>query len=152
MDVTIGIAGTSGDIVFVAAHLARDLALASLREVIIFVRSAKNDFEGVGSKIFFKVRDVSPHVSFCIAWDMFVFNAEARPLASQPFLSYRGEWCYDVSELNLAIKATARRAGLDPAKFESYSLRIAGACILASCNVPAYVVQKAGRWRSDVFL
>ena len=152
MDVTFGMDDASGGIAFVTAHLARDLALASLREVIIFVRSAKNDFEGVGNKICFKVRDVSPQVPFCIARDMFVFNADARPLASQPFLSYRGQWCYDVSELNLAIKATARRAGLDPAKFESYSLRIAGACILASCNMPAYVVHKAGRWRSDVFM
>ncbi len=118
------------------AYQARDLAVSLLREVMIFVRSAKNDFEGVGNKISFKVRAVITDVPFCIATDMFVFNAEARALASQPFLSCRGQWCYDVSHLNLAIKVTAKRAGLNPARFESYSLRIAGACILASHNVP----------------
>ena len=141
-----------GSIAFVVAYLARDLAASSLREVIIFVRSAKNDFEGVGNKISFKVRAVTSDVPFCIATDMFVFNAEARALASQPFLSYRGQWCYDVSHLNLAIKLTAKRAGLNPGRFESYSLRIAGACILASHNVPSYVIKMAGRWRSDAFL
>jgi len=151
-DIWFGMELVPGSITFVVAYLARDLAVSLLREVIIFVRSAKNDFEGVGNKISFKVRAVTTDVPFCIATDMFVFNAEARALASQPFLSYRGQWCYDVSYLNLAIKVTAKRAGLNPARFESYSLRIAGACILASHNVPSYVIKMAGRWRSDAFL
>lgn len=152
MDVTFGLELTAGSIAFMSAHRARDQLPHFLREVIIFVRSAKNDFEGVGNKIAFKVRDITPTVPFCLASDMFAFNAMARPEATQPFLSYRGEWCYDVSHLNLAMKATAARAGLDPDRFESKSLRIAGACILASNNIPSYVIKMAGRWKSDVFM
>jgi hypothetical protein len=149
MDVTFVLELTSGRLSFLAAHLARDAARISLREVIVFVRSAKNDFEGVGNKIAFRVRDLSPSVPFCIASDMFQFNAMAQPRADHPFLSYQG---HDVSYLNQAIKATAVRKTLDPRRFESKSLRIAGACILASNNVPNYVIKMAGRWKSDVFM
>ena len=44
------------------------------------------------------------------------------------------------------------RRDLDPRRFESKSLRIAGACILASNNVPNYIIKMAGRWKSDVFM
>jgi len=152
MDVTFVLELTPGRSSFVAAHQARDLAISALREVIIFVRSAKNDFEGVGNKIAFRVRELSPSVPFCIATDMFRFNAMAQPRADHPFLSYRGQWCYDVSYLNQAIKATAVRKNLDPRRFESKSLRIAGACILAANNVPNYIIKMAGRWKSDVFM
>ena len=83
---------------------------------------------------------------------MFVLNADARPLADHPFLSYRGQWSYDVSHLNAAIKWTVAKCDLDPHRFDSVSLRIAGACILAAANVPDYLVRKAGHWKSDVFL
>ena len=83
---------------------------------------------------------------------MFRFNAMAQPRADHPFLSYRGQWCYDVSHLNQAIKATAVRKNLDPGRFESKSLRIAGACVLAANNVPNYIIKMAGRWKSDVFM
>ncbi len=92
------------------------------------MRSAKNDFEGVGNKICFKVWAITPTVPFCLASEMFVLNAEARPLSEHPFLSYRGQWSYDVTHLNTAIKRTVVRIGLDPKRFDSVSLRIAGAC------------------------
>ena len=77
-----------------AAHLARNLAISALREVIVFVRSAKNDFEGIGNKIAFRVRELSPSAPFYIASDMFRFNAMAQPRADHLFLSYRDQWCY----------------------------------------------------------
>ena len=141
-----------GTTTFVPAPAARDLSIAHLREVILFVRSAKNDFEGVGNKICFKVRAITPTVPFCLASEMFVLNADARPMSEHPFLSYRGQWSYDVAHHNTAIKRTVVRIGLDPKRFDSVSLRIAGACILASANVPDYLIKKAGRWKSDVFL
>ena len=79
MDVTFVLELTPGRFSFLAAHLARDVAIDSMREVIVFVRSAKNDFEGVGNKIAFRVRDLSTSVPFCIASDMFRFNAMAQP-------------------------------------------------------------------------
>jgi hypothetical protein len=41
---------------------------------------------------------------------------------------------------------------LYPRRFESKSLRIAGGCILATNNVPNYIIKMAGRWKSDVFM
>ena len=85
---------------------------------------------------------------------MFEFNKEARPEAEHPFLSWQGKWCYDVSHLNLAIKQTVVRARfhLNPKLFESHSLRIAGATILAAAGVPDYIIQKYGRWKSDTYI
>ena len=57
-----------------------------------------------------------------------------------------------MTHLNTAFKRTVVRIGLDPKRFDPVSLRIAGACILASANVPDYLIKKAGRWKSDVFL
>ena len=100
----------------------------------------------------FCVRPLTADVPFCLATEMFVLNADARPLADHPFMSYRGQWSYDVSHLNAAIKWTVAKCDLDPRRFDSVSLRIAGACILAAADVPDYLIRKAGRWKSDVFL
>ena len=44
------------------------------------------------------------------------------------------------------------KCDLDPHRLDSVSLLITGACILAAANVPDYLIRKAGRWKSDVFL
>jgi hypothetical protein len=152
MDVDFVMERSPGVMTFVKAHHARELPVAHLHEVVLFIRSAKNDFEGVGNKIAFCVRPLTADVPFCLATEMFVLNADARPLADHPFLSYRGQWSYDVTHLNAAIKWTVAKCDLDPRRFDSVSLRIAEACILAAADVPDYLIRKAGRWKSDVFL
>jgi hypothetical protein len=152
MDVDFVMERSPGVMSFVKAHHARELPVAHLHEVVLFIRSAKNDFEGVGNKIAFCVRSLTADVPFCLATEMFVLNADARPLADHPFLSYRGQWSYDVSHLNAAIKWTVAKCDLDPRRFDSVSLRIAGACILAAADVPDYLIRKVGRWKSDIFL
>ena len=152
MDVTFVFRLTPDTEVFVLAHLAYDMDVSALVEVIVFIRSAKNDHEGVGNKASVPVHPISPDAPFCLATDMFVFNKMARPHANDPFLSFQGKWCYDVSHLVQAMKFVAVRKGLDPARFSQYSLRIAAACILAASGVPDSAIRKAGRWRSDTFL
>jgi hypothetical protein len=58
MDVTFVLELVPGRSSFVTAHQARDLAISALRDIVIFVCSAKNDFEGVGNKIAFQVREL----------------------------------------------------------------------------------------------
>ena len=53
MDVDFVMDRSPGAVTCVKAHHARDLPVTHLREVMLFVRSAKNDFEGVGNKIAF---------------------------------------------------------------------------------------------------
>ena len=55
--------------------------------------------------------------------------------------------------LNEAMKLTVQRAKyhMDPKRFESYSLRIAGASIMAAAGIPNYTIKKIGRWKSDCF-
>ena len=139
---------------FIPAHLARNMDLTFLREVIVNISSAKNDLEGVGSRISIRVQPISSDRPFDIASTMFEFNKVARPEAEHPFLSWQGKWCYDVSHLNLAIKQTVVRARfhLNPKLFEFHSLRIAGATILAAAGVPDYIIQKYGRWKSDTYI
>ena len=152
MDVTFVFRLMSGEDVFVLAHLAYDMDPKFLTEVIIFIRSAKNDYEGVGNKVCCGVRVTSDTVPYCLATEMFVFNKLARPHATHPFLSYRGQWVYDGAHLSQAMKTTAVHKGLDPNRFAQYSLRIAAACILAALDYPDSAIRKAGRWKSDVFI
>ena len=90
MDVTFVFHLKDGSVIFLLAHLARDMEVESLVEVIIYIRSAKNDFEGIGNKVCHKVRPVSSSVPFCLDTDLFQFNQRARPLAAYPFLSFQG--------------------------------------------------------------
>ena len=70
----------------------------------MFIRSAKNDHEGVGNKACVLVHHIYPDAPFCLTTDMFVFNKMTRPHANDPFLSFQGKWCYDVSHLVQAMK------------------------------------------------
>ena len=47
-----------------------------------------------------------------------------------------------------AIKRIAVKMGLDSSLFSTHSFRIRGASLLAAANVPDYVIQRIGRWKS----
>ena len=54
--------------------------------------------------------------------------------------------------LTAAIKRVAREMGLDPQRYHTHSLRIGVASMLAAAQVPDYMIQKLGRWKSVAFL
>ena len=129
----------------------------NIRSVIINVRSAKNDVEGQGHRFCFDARRSITHslpenVGFCIVWDLYSWARVARPSAFNPFLSFRGQWTLSYDTFTKAVKTVARSFGLNPMRFSSHSLRIGGASALAAANVPDYVIQKLGRWKSLAFL
>jgi len=137
------------------AHLYE---LSSLVGVVPFVRSAKNDQEGQGTRYYFPVLlTLSSKAEFCFATEMFRWAQRARPLPGDPFLTYRGNllpqprWL-DYKSLLTAVKAAAAACGFDPTRFGTHSLRIGGATILAAAGHPNHYIQKMGRWKSLTFL
>jgi hypothetical protein len=125
--------------------------------VVPFVRSAKNDQEGQGSRYYFPVIKVEGNVSFCFASEMFRWAQRARMLPGDPFLTYRGpalpdpRWL-DYKSFLTAVKTAAALCGFDPKRFGTHSLRIGGATILAAAGHPNHYIQKMGRWKSLTFL
>jgi len=136
------------------AHLHQ---LSDLVGVVPFVRSAKNDQDGQGTRYYFPTITVGDRSEFCFATEMFKWAQRARPIPGDPFLTYRGillpkpRWL-DYKSLLIAIKNTAISCGFDPSRFGTHSLRIGGATILAAAGLPNHYIQKIGRWKSLTFL
>ncbi len=143
----------TGDPVYVTAADAHRHDIAHLTGVVFTTRSAKNDQAGNGSRIYMDVQDEqSPQVAFCVASDAFRWAQRARPRGADSFFSYHNRWQLTPDEYSLAIKLVAKRMGLDPTRYSSHSLRIAGASALAAAGKPDWFIKKMGRWKSLAFL
>jgi hypothetical protein len=114
---------------------ARGLLGENVVEVILVIRSAKNDFEGVGNKVVIKVNPISDIRPYDFATELFVFNKTAQPHHGGPFLAWRNS-PFGVDRFYEAMKLSVQRAKnhLDPKRFESYSLRIPGASVMAAAE------------------
>ena len=146
----LSVAGTT---VYVPADAACRHDVRNLRGVMFTTRSAKNDQGGNGSRIFIDVHDTSsPHVAFCFASDTFRWAHKARPRGADSLFSYRNKWQLTPDAYGAAIKAVAKSMGLDPSRYSSHSLRIAGASALAAAGKPDWFIKKMGRWQSLAFL
>ena len=140
---------------FIPAHKAGDVRCQHLSGIMITVRSAKNDQEGVGHKYYFKRHRESPTHAFCIVEEAWQWALLARPYCDHPFLSSSvgtGTWKLSYHTYSNAIKATAKDCGFSPEDFGTHSVRIGGVCILAVADRPAHFIQDAGRWKGDSYL
>ena len=68
-----------------------------IRSVVINVRSAKNDVEGVGHRFCFDAKrsvdhDLPKNVGYCIVWELYSWARVARPADTNPFLSFQSQW------------------------------------------------------------
>ena len=120
--------------------------------MLINVRGAKNDVLGEGHRFDFPAVATNSEKAYDIAHDCFRWAICARPLMGHPFLSFKGKWVLKYHTLSAAVKKVAVEMGFDPSKFRTHSLRIGGASMLAAANVPDYVIQVQGRWKSLAFL
>ena len=136
------------------AHLARDMQLAGLLQMIIEVETMKNDQDGSGNKMCFSRYTVTRDRPYDLVTEVFLFNQRARPEAEHPFLSWQGQFSLKIDKLVEAMRKTAIRAPfhMDPKRFSTKSLRIAGATILAAAGVEEYIIMKSGRWKSVAFM
>ena len=58
--------------------------------------------------------------------------------------SYRTKWQLTPDTYRVAIKAVAKSMGLDPSRYSSHSLRIAGASALAAAGKPDWFIKRWG--------
>ena len=123
-----------------------------VQSVLINVRGGKNDIEREGHIFEFAAVATNSERAYDIPYDCFQWAILAQPLLGHPFLSYKGEWVLKYHTLSAAVKKVAVEMGFDPSKFRTHSLRIGGASMLAAANVPDYVIQVQGRWKSLAFL
>jgi hypothetical protein len=120
--------------------------------VLIDVRSAKNDKSGQGHRFYFR-RDALPtSAGTCIASLLFEWASLSDLRNNQSFFTYRSIWRLRSEDISSALKSVAATVGLDPDRFHPHSLRYGGASTLAAANVPTYMIQKLGRWKSLAFL
>ena len=156
---------TSEDVVFrigedyVPAHSVTTNMEASLCEVIVTLRSAKNDSMCDGCRTSYTTTPgaaLGTYEGFNIVVDMFSWAVRARLLPGDPFFAFRGVGCQPFrlsdTELTAIVKRTASHMQFSPTLFKLHSLRIGGASALAAAGVPDYLIQKLGRWKSLAFL
>jgi len=124
--------------------------------VSVYTRSAKKDIFGEGYIITYKCQTLSSSCVFCVATIMFGWAQVAKPLSSNPFLSFNGNvgdpWALSYERYKSIIKRTAVFCGFDSKRFGTHSCRIGGATILAADGHPNHNIQKAGGWSSLSFL
>jgi len=124
--------------------------------VSVYIRSAKKDIFGEGYIITYKCQTLSSSCVFCVALIMFEWAQVAKPLSSNPFLSFNGNvgdpWALSYERYKSIIKRTAVFCGFDSKRFGTHSCRIGGATILAADGHPNHNIQKAGGWSSLSFL
>ena len=127
-----------------------------LVDVMVSVRDAKNDPNGVGNRYTHDIESVQENRAFCIATVMFENAILCRPKRDYPFFSCPHQG-WKLSEKNVAdaIKASAKFFFSDKLvveKFTPRSLRVGGASALMASGSPDSYIQKAGRWKSSTFL
>jgi len=136
----------------IPSALAHLYSLHDAIAVSIVIRSAKNDGCGRGYKYSFDRLVVSPgSVAFDIVADLFLWASVSRSRDEEAFFSYQSR-LLEYNEFNNAVKRVAQLAGANPVRFSTHSLRIGGATILSSCDMPDYYIQNMGRWKSLAFL
>jgi hypothetical protein len=131
---------------------------ASVREVVIKIRSSKTDQEGRGFTFVFSL-DVPSSKALCLALLRWAIRSNLRkddPFFSARDISGRSIWIINASQLTKALRLTAvtcfKFDKLVAKRFTPHSLRYGGASTLAAANIPEYKIQMAGRWKSNAFM
>lgn len=128
------------------------LSSSQIEGVLIDLRSAKNDGEGRGHRFFFRYEHSpgAPVSNICSLLFEWALGGQLQP--GQAFFTHRSIWTLTAKDISSALKKVAAAAGFDPRRFRPHSLRYGGASALAAANVPTYLIQQLGRWRSLAFL
>jgi len=142
---------------FITSDTAHLYDTSLVCQVIVTVRSAKNDKFGLGHRFCFQRGESSmPNdQAFDITKILFEWAQVARPSSKQPFFSWKiGNKINTLSrnQIDKAIKSIASKYGFPTKRWTSKSLRIGGASVLAAAQVPDYTIKMMGRWKSLIFL
>ena len=155
-DIRFGIYSQTGDAsrLTVTADRVHEISLAQVLDMVVTVRSAKNDECGIGSRMCYSKTNIDENArAYDFVTDMFLWAQRARPGPLEPFFSCKRErWLLTSEHLNATLKHTATHYRLDPSRLSTHSLRIGGASMLAAAGVPDSTIMKMGRWKSLAFL
>lgn len=138
----------------VPSHDVHLYELDSVREIVINIRSAKNDIGGEGHRFVFprQIQSSSSSHAFDVVKECWDWANLARPVKDNPFLSFSTAWALTPTLVQDALRDAAKTLDLDPSRITLHGLRIGGASALAAAGFPDHYIQKLGRWKSLVFL
>jgi hypothetical protein len=154
-DIVFDAIGAGGAPMAFTSSTARFVQWDRVTGVMINIHSAKNDKEGVGNQFYFKRRQPDSKAAFDIVQLLFDCAVVTQAQDPAPFFSYRDLWALSYEQMNDAVKDVLRKMGFSKEvikRFTTHSLRIGGASALANRNVPDYMIQRLGRWKSLAFL
>ena len=84
---------------------------------------------------------------------MYECACSLQPEDDDPFFSGPIEnWHLTADNMSETLKKGAKLYGFNEQRFAPHSLRIAGASAMAANGGPNWLIQLAGRWRTDQFL
>ena len=114
--------------------------------VLITIRDAKNDQEGVGHRYHYTELPVIP--------DLWNYVMIAKPILDKPFFYVPGPtpWALNQSTYSLRLNETAILFNLDVKRVRTQSIRAGTATTLSAGRATQYEIQSLGGWRSDVNL
>ena len=99
---------------------------------------------------------VDTDAAFCLCTETFLLAKRLKLTPTSPFVSSpknQEDWALTAEVLNFYLrKAASEGFQIHSKKISSRSLRIGATSAMASANLPDYVIQKVGRWKSLVFL
>jgi hypothetical protein len=131
-----------------------------IESVIVDIKDAKNDPEGVGFRYQLNKRTPEQLVhedSFCICSSLFECATRLRPNPMDSFFqtttaSTKRQWRITDDDISKFVKRSAVIVGIDPKRVTTHSPRIAGASALGALNAPAWYIKLVGRWTTDQYL
>lgn len=138
---------------------AHNYLLAQVESVIVDIKDAKNDPEGVGFRYQLDKRTPEQLVhedSFCICSSLFECATRLRPSPNESFFQTTTaavrQWQIKDSDITKFVKRGAVLCGFDPKRFTTHCPRIAGASALAALDAPSWYIKLAGRWTTEQYL
>ena len=134
--------------------------IADIEAVIVDVKDAKNDPEGMGFRYQLNKRtpeQLAHEDAFCICTSLFECATRLRPSPDASFFqttraSGARQWRLTDVDISKFIKSGAKLLSLDPERFTTHGPRIAGASALSQLGAPAWYIKLAGRWTTDQYL
>ncbi len=154
-DVVFEITLPSGSTSFVSASKIKLHPFSAVRKLVVTLRDSKNDPNGNGHRFPYvpRPKEEFPNDLYCIVRTMYDCACSLQPGEGDPFFSCPQEnWHLTSEDMSMTLKRGARLYGFNESRFAPHSLRIAGASAMAANGAPNWLIQLAGRWKTEQFL
>ena len=154
-DIIFVIKDTDGVIRGLAAYQRIQVDFEKVVGVLITIRDAKNDQDGVRHSYHYTKEAVIPDKRlFDITTDLWNYVKVAKPIRHKPFFYVPGPipWTLNQSTYSIRIKETGRLFNLELKRVRTQSIRGGTATTLSAGRATNYEIRSLGGWQSDVNL